>query len=268
MTKRPGWLVASRILTILSIVAIVGVLSFAGLSVYSAAQLRPEPASGPATTATPGPNNTLELQAVVSISNPGYFAVDLLQVSTAVWMPGIAGALLAAGGSPVVSVPAGSVGALTITLSIPINPSVDAELMTHDLLLPGWAWVNATYAQVYAISLTIPRNYSWGAPFANLTTSEGTPTVYGNGTTGIPFEVAFTDAAPFAIDGTVGYLVVDPNGAECGGGTFAIAVGAHSPFEGGSEAYLPEACASSGHSIALRFSGGPWNLPIATEPFP
>ncbi len=268
MTKRPGWLVVSRVFAILSVVAIAGIAVFAGLSVYSASQLRPEPSSGPMATASQGPNDTFLLQANVAVSNPGYFAVDALQVSTAVWMPGAAGALLAAGGSPVVTVPPRSVGALTITLRIPIDPTVDAELMTHDLVLPGWAWVNATYAQVYAIALTIPRNYSWGAPFANLATTAGSPTVYGNGTTGVPFTVSFTDDAPFAIDGTVDYQVVVAGGAECGGGAFPVAVGAHSGFQGGSEVYLPSACASSVHSITLRFSGGPWNLPVATEPFP
>jgi hypothetical protein len=265
LAQHPSLYSAARGFGILSVVAVVLIVIFVVLSVYSASQLRPSAGSGDNPTFVPGPNDSVVIHANVSVSNPGYFSLDGLQINTVVRLPGPQGGVLATGSSPVISIASGSAGEIPIVLSVPISAEVDAPLLTHDLVLPGWAYVNATYAKVFAIELTIPRNVTWGAPFANLRVESGGPQPLANGTAEVPLNVSFSDDSNYPIAGAIEYQIEDPVGAECTGGDFPISVGAHSPFRGSSNAYLPPGCEGSGDSVVLTFEGGPWNFPLVRE---
>lgn len=267
MTKRPFLAATARAFGILSVLAVVGMVIFVGLAVYSAAQLRPASSAGGQPAISPSGNNTVLVRANVSVSNPGYFSLDDLQIHTLVRLPGSNGSVLATGSSPAVSIASGSEGVVPLVFSVPLSGPSDAILLTHDLVLPGWAWVNATYARVFAIELTIPRNVSWGAPFANLAVEAGTPRAWPNGTVEQPLNVSFSDDSTYPIVGTVHYVIENAAGAECTGGTIPLNVGAHTSFRAGSSVYVPSACGAPGNSVVVSFSGGPWNVGLAKEAF-
>ena len=154
-----------------------------------------------------------------------------------------------------------------IELSVPLTGSADATLLTHDLVLPGWAWVNATYAHVFAIELTIPRNISWGAPFANLQVNPGTPMALPNGTVKESLAVSFSDDSGYPVAGAIHYAIEDASGAECTGGVIPIDVPAHTAYQDSPNIYVPGSCAAPGNSAVVSFSGGPWNVVLSKEAF-
>ncbi|HEV2520601.1 MAG TPA: hypothetical protein VGX00_08340 [Thermoplasmata archaeon] len=267
MPRRPFLYSLARSFGLLSVLAVVIVAIFIVLAVYSAAQLRPGPGAGPTGSFAPGPGNTVLLRTNVSIVNPGYFALSDLTVHLIVRLPGPGGAVVAQGASPPVSIPNGGQGEVPIELSVPIAASVDAPLLTHDMVLPESTWVNATYAQVFAIALTLPRNVSWGAPFANLSVTEGNPRLLGNGTTEASFNLSFSDDAGFPIAGAIHYAITNSSDAQCTSGSLPISVGAHSPFRGGTTLFVSPACRPPGDRLSVEFDGGSWNVPLVQEAF-
>ncbi|MCI4358490.1 MAG: hypothetical protein L3J95_02685 [Thermoplasmata archaeon] len=267
MAKRPFLRSAATSFGILSILAVVALAIFVLLSVYSVVQLRPGSVSSSHSSVAPGAANSVVFRTNVSVNNPGYFALDGLRISTLVRMPGTDGVVIATGSSPEVSIAGGHQGEVPIELTVPISSQVDGILLTHDMQLPGWAWVNATYAGVYSIGLILPRNISWGAPFANLSVVSGTPSLQMNGTVAVPLTVSFSDDSSFAVGGVIRYQVQDSAGQPCTSGAFPVTANSHTSFQGGTVVYLPPSCQGPGSSIAVSFQGGPWNVPLLTRSF-
>jgi hypothetical protein len=258
LARSPALYSAARRLRILAIVLLVVIGVFLAAVADSAAQIRPSTPSDP--TYAPGANNTVLIASNVTVQNPGAFAIDRLSIEAQVRAPGPAGALLASGGAPLEHVGPGAEIKIPIVLTLPLVENADLPLLTQDLLLPSLAWVNATYATIFTIRLVIPQNFSWGAPFANLSVTLGHPAPGPNGTTLFPFNVSFTNDANFADDGTLAYRVNTGSGAECSRQTLALSLPPQTPERWSASAPVPDACVTPSSEFVLSYASGPWQV--------
>jgi hypothetical protein len=258
LARRPTLYSAARALRIFAVVLLLVIAVFLAAVAESAAQIRPGSPSNP--TYTPGADNTVLLASNVTLQNPGAFAIDRLSIQAQVRAPGPAGALLASGGSPIERVGAGVQVEIPLRFTLPLVENTDLPLLTQDLVLPSIAWVNATYATIFSVRLVIPHNYSWGAPFANLSVTLGHPSPGPNGTTVFPFTVAFSNDAYFADDGTLAYRVNSGSGAECARQSLALALPPHSPERWSGSASVADACVTPSSQFVLSYASGPWQV--------
>lgn len=266
--RKPGAYQIARGLRGIATLGVVLLLLFVGASAYSAAQIRPVGLSNGGIVPHPASNDTVELQTNVSISNPGWFAIDRLLIESSVFAPGANHTLLSAGGSPVVRVASGSVGTVPLRYLLTLSGSEGLALLTHDATLPYLLWVNATYATLFDVRLELAQNLSWGAPFADLNASVSSPAPQNNGTALVTLTLSFDDHASFGLAGAIGFVILDRAGAECAQGSLPISVGSHGSYRGGANAYLPFGCDPRGGTIQSTFHGGGWNVPLPTEAIP
>ncbi|MCI4323202.1 MAG: hypothetical protein L3K03_04170 [Thermoplasmata archaeon] len=147
--QRPPALATARILSILSVVALLVIAGYVGLAIYSATQVNASSGGWHTTTLA---NDAIELNANATIRNPEFFSVTALTVVVAVspWPPcggGVVDASIVRAGS----IPAESTVVLPITIQLPAPTacgySATQPPPDHIALNVG-IWSNASYAGI------------------------------------------------------------------------------------------------------------------------
>jgi hypothetical protein len=266
--RRPPLYRASRYFSIAATLVAVLIVVYVAAGIYSVSMLRPGNTGGTSLeqNVTDG---GFELTAVVNFSNPGFFPIDQVHLSTVVDDPNGTGTL-AVGSSPDVRIGAGSVGQVPLTIVIPFaSGSHGAYLITHDAKLPTTIFANVSFAQLYSVAVELPMNLSWGAPLENLSITPGTPTE-ANGSVSLPLTIYFADQAPYPVDGTLDLLVEGQGGSDCDVPvTTAVDTAAQT-----SETYpvtvtAPSGCSfPSGTPVTGTFSSASWSVDLPTEALP
>lgn len=267
--RKPALYRASHYVSIIATVASLIILAYVGATIYSASQVRPGNSNGNGIQQNLT-NAGLELTASINFTNPGFLPVTSVHLASVIYLPDNI-TILAHGTSPNVSVPAGGVGRIPLTMVIPLGAGSPAiSLLTHDAELPTSVWANVSFAGLFAIMVQIPTNLSWGAPFANLAVTFGTPTVT-NGSASVPVTLSFNDRAKFGVNGTLS-LVLQGSSSSCTVKLpdFIIAVSPQSSFSQSLTVVAPAGCSPPGAWTALSgsFSSPQWSSPLPTEPIP
>ncbi|MCI4369242.1 MAG: hypothetical protein L3K09_06755, partial [Thermoplasmata archaeon] len=207
-----------------SVFVVVVVLAFVATAAYSGAQIRLLKESSTQASVALVANNTLRVTAGFNISNPGFYPITGLVLSTQVYFPD--GDPFAQGISASVTVGPGATSAVPLTALIALD-SVASEptLFTKDVQLPTTVRAQALYAGVFSVTLDAKTNLSWGAPFYGLSVQVGTPKGGGGGSVVVPVTVSFANHAMFAEVGSLRVTVDDAFGLTCGSQTFNMSVG-------------------------------------------
>ena len=147
MPPRPPLNRLARGLHALGSLAVVALVVFVALAVYSASEIRPTTDASVAPGVSMTSNDSALIASNVSIANPGFFDIDGVEIHAEVRGPAPNGSLVGAGSSPEVRIPAGARSVIPVAFRIPLDDPADAFLLTHDVVLPASIWVNATYAR-------------------------------------------------------------------------------------------------------------------------
>jgi hypothetical protein len=260
----PGIYRAARWLRRLSVIVLVVVLVFVAFVVYSAVQVAQSHPKVGNSTSQLEENDTVGLMSSLTINDPTYFPIQDFQLQVRI---------LNGTGLPLVNstigpttIPSGASVNIPLALYIPITEQGESLLVENQNL--EWnVWGNASYGYLFAVSLGLEMNKSWGAPFDDLSVSLGTPSTMG-GTTTVPVTLSFTDDASFADTGTVNFAIVPASGPSCGSGSFVFNVPAGSPYSNTQPITLASGCNPSGGDITAQFVGDGIDVALPPEPIP
>ena len=258
------WVRGLRWLSVLLVVLLVAGLGAVG---YSASKVRPSIESASSNAAMVTANGTVEANASVQVENPGYFSFSRVSLSVDLVLP--SGELFSRSASPSVSIPGGTLGVVPISLTVPASElETHTGLLTNDTVLNSFAWFNATYADAFPISVFETGNYSWGAPFANLTFTPSVPAAEPNGTVSETVGVEFANHASFADVGHLQFEVVGSSGEACGSGILPMNVPAGGTFDQSVDVISGPSCVAGGVSVVSTFVGNGFSFSLPTEAVP
>jgi hypothetical protein len=251
---------------------VVLLVIFLATAAWSAAHLRPEIGSSNGGSSNGGnsvtlePNGTAVLTESINLSNSGYYSISPLTVSLEI-RNASTGDVLAVGGSAPLTIAAGAVSSIPISVWLPLSGG-SAALVTQDEALVEKAWVNATYASIFVIQLSGGTNYTWGAPFYGFNATPGAPSVQSNGTVLVPVTVSFSNHANFADQGTLAVTVRDASAGACTTSSVPVNVAGGSSLFETLNFYVSASCNASGGSIAATYSGSGLVVTLPTETIP
>ena len=262
----PLYRTARWISRIASIVALVLVILVAA-TVYSATQIRPGESKGQGLEATLV-NGGIDLQLGLNFSNPGFLPISNVHLASVVNSPNNV-TLLARGSSPNVSVAAGSMAVVPLTIFLPLGANSPLmAYLTHDAELPTEVWANVTVSSLFSVNVNISTTYHWGAPFAHLNLTPGTPSA-ANGTVTVPFTLSFSNDASFAVDGTLSLVASGSGGCSATVPPIALSVPPGGGYQQTFDATAPASCATSTwSSVGGSFQSSLWSGPLPTEAIP
>lgn len=251
MARPPALYRVARALRRVGVVALVVLVLYAAAAAFSASQVRPDPGGG-ATRAQLDANGTAEVRLALNLSNPGFFAFTDLTVGVDLQLPN--GTEIGRGGTPAVTVAAGSTGVVPVTFWLPVAAS-QGLLLTHDLTLPLRLALDLTYASLFTLHATAGQNYSWGAPLSRLNATWGAPTPLANGSYSLPVTVSFDDDADFAVAGVALLNVTSAGGSLCTQSALDLATGPYSAFQQTTPIYVPASCNLAGGELTVTYLG-------------
>jgi hypothetical protein len=271
--RRPSFLYRlSQFLRVLAIVSMVVLVLFLATVAGSAAQL------GVGIAKQAGSLHHSESAAIVGTSvlvnvtfpvpNQGYYNVrDLTLVAIFSNQSIQSGPIAVTEGGPV-TIPGHGKGNLSLLTAFDMGAPAGPFLLLHDSEIEGALWLNATYAAVIPVNLEVAFQYHWGAPFANLSYSIGTPTAGPNQTVLIPVTITFENHTPgLALAGNLTATVTEPNGTVCTRQVFPVYT--HNGPVTLSETFVaPQNCTLSGDTITSVFKAPGIDIVLPTETIP
>lgn len=263
-TRPPGIYRAARALRRAAVIVLVLTIVFVAFVAYSAVQIvHSRPQVGNSSSALE-PNGSVGYSTSFTLNNPTYFAIQSFQLE--VRIANASGDLLVDDATPTTTIPAGGVSDVPFTFFLPLSSGA-SSLLTVDQSLHWDVWGNATYGYLFPVSIGVATNRSWGAPFANLSVSVGTPFMMG-GTLEVPVQLSFSDDANFADDGTVSFEVVASDGTTCSTGQFAIDVPGGQSYSMTQDVPIAAGCNPSGGHIDSQYLEGGTSIPLPPESIP
>jgi hypothetical protein len=265
----PGIYRAARALRRLSTIVLVLIIVFVAVVAYSALQVvKTHPRVG---TSTEGyePNDTVGISTSLTLSNPTYFAIQ--QFALEFRIVNDSGVTLVDSTTGAATIAAGASETIPINLYVPITAS-DASLLTENQYLQWDVWGNASYAYLFAVSIGVETNRSWGAPFDDLAVTVGTPMMTG-GTVEVPVTLSFANDATFADTGDLNFQLVPTAGPDCAQGSFALNVpaqgnGNDNNYDQTQNVALATGCNPAGGYVSAEFVGDGFVVPFTPEPIP
>jgi hypothetical protein len=212
-------------------------------------------------------SSNLVISAEVGLSNQGVYSLEGFHMSLHLLNP--QGELVATGSTATSSLPARSTVEIPLSIHTDLSSPIVSLLVTHNSTLKAHAWINATYATLVPVHLTLTEDYPWGAPFYGFSTSWGTPSNLSNGTVSLPIHVSFANYFPIPDYGTLGMSVFSTNGTRCGGGSLSLPVIATgSSFSGGTHLHLAQGCDYAGGTLTLLYTDPLVTLEIPPQVIP
>jgi len=264
--RPPGLYRLARAFRRVSLVVFVLIILFLASAIYSAVEVV---RSGPSTGgfgATFAANDTVAVSGILNFSNPGFYPISGFAVHIRVLNQ--SQVYLGEGSAGPVTLASGSNQPITITFYLPVGSSgPGASLLTQDQTLNVSVWGNATYAYLFPISIAVETNKSWGAPFADLAISVGTP-VPGMGGAVVPVTVQFQNHAKFADSGELTFAIVPTGGPSCGSGSFDLDVGPGQQFGQTTNVPISMGCSPSGAQLEAEYVGNGVTIPLPPERIP
>jgi len=246
----------ARALRRIGLVVLVLVLLFVASALYSAYETARGGASASDFEYAFGANNTFVLSGTLSFSDGGIYPVNGFTVHLRV--ANATGQVVGESSDGPVNFAPGGRATFPVTFVLPIAlASAAASLLTTDQFLNETIFANATFAYVFPVSVEVAKNTSWGAPFAGLTASVGTPTTMG-GTVVVPVTIQFENDASFADDGSLEVRLVSESGTVCASSTYPIDVPPETPYSQTNDFTLATGCSISGGTVVSTYttSGG------------
>lgn len=279
---RPALYRIARAISLVATVLTLVIIAYVGLTIYSASHLRPDigggnnngnnggqgngTGNGPSIQTTLQ-NGALDLSLGLNFSNPGFLPISSVHLASVVDAPNNT-SRIAVGTSPNVSIPAGSVGVIVMTIVVPF--SADSPILaylTHSVGLPTEIWANVTVSSFFSIGVNISTTYQWGAPFAGLNvTPDGVPASGGSGQVLVPLSISFSNAAAFALDGTLALTASGSGGCTATVSPIPLDVPSGGNFQQVVQASAPSSCASADWTtIGGTYTSSLWNAAIPPE---
>jgi hypothetical protein len=264
--KAPGLYRWARLFRRLSAVVLILLVVFLATAGYSAIELvRSSPQSGGYSAAFEA-NDTIGLTGSLRLSNPGFYSVSGFSLNLRI--ENTSGIVLGDVTEGPETLAAQSTTSFPIALYLPITPSGPAaSLLTTDQNLLLGVWGNATFADVFPVSVHFDENKSWGAPFSDFLVQVGTPTVT-NGTAAVPVTISFSNHASFSEVGTLEVVLRSSAGVACGGGGFVLSVAPNDYFYQTQNIDLGSGCSLVGGSADAVFTGSGATIPLPPEALP
>jgi hypothetical protein len=256
----------ARSIRLVGLVVLILVVVFVVTAAYSASRLRVERSNAAGPTAEFAGTDRIVVVSAVNLSNPGLYPIDQLTIVSRIAWPD--GTLLASSESTPQSI--AGMSSVTVPVRLDLNPGATGSLyalLTKDEVLPVTTWANATYAGAFPVSVAVRTNYSWGAPFAGLAATAGTP-VDANGSFQEPVTVTFANDAPLADQGTFAFSLIGAQGQVCGSGTLGVDVPPGSSFGQSLRIPIATGCPLAGGSVMANYQSASWNLALPPEAIP
>lgn len=252
--RPPSLYRGARLLRRLSLVVLVLLILFVASAGYSAFSLvRSSPQSG-GYAASFSANDTLSVTGSVSLSNPGYYPVSGLSLGLRI--ENATGTLLGDLSTAPVTLAARSTTDFPVRLFVPISATgAAASLLVRDQFLQVGVWGNATYAYLFPVSVHFVQQKSWGAPFASLAITAGTPRT-GNGGVNVPVTVSFANHASFTESGAITLVLLSTGGTECANTSFPVLVAPGGLYDQTENVALAGSCTIAGGSADATFVSG------------
>ena len=261
----PGIYRAARAFRRGGTIAIVLLILFVGVVAYSAVQVvRSSPQIASPTVALE-PNGTVGLTTSFGLTNAGYFPIQELALRFLVLND--SGGSLVAAADPPISIASGASAVVPVAIYLPLNSSAGASLLTEDQYLHWDVWGNATYGYLFAISIAISTDRSWGAPFDDLVIGVGAP-VDQAGQLSAPVTIAFVNDATLADDGSLAFQVEPASGPACGTGSVAIDVPAGDAYNATESVPIAMGCDPSGGHVISQYLEDGTAIPLPPEAIP
>jgi hypothetical protein len=262
--RPPGIYRVARALRRAAVIVLVLTIVFVAVVAYSAVQIvhsRPQVGNS---SSTLEPNGSVAYATSFTLNNPTYFAIQSFQLQ--VRIANSSGDLLVDDATPATTIAAGGTNFVPLTFYLPLTAG-SASLLTVDQYLHWDVWGNATYGYLFPVSIGVNTNRSWGAPFANLSVTVGTPFMMG-GELQVPVQLSFSDNANFADVGTVDFEVVSSGGTTCSTGSFAIDVPSGQSYSMSQNEAIATGCNPSGGHVNAQYLEGGTSIPLPSEPIP
>ena len=265
MTRPPPLFRVSRLLGRIGIVVAVVILSYVGLTVYSASQIGV--GSGGSPTTVNVSQNVVTLTSGFSLANHGVLAITGVSITSVVRYPD--GTLLGVASSPTLTIPPATNSTIPVSISVPLSAGAEAAaLLTHSVHLPAETSANVTFGGIVTVRVLDSSGFDWGAPFDSLNATVGSPMAQPNGTVAVPVQISFNNRAQFDENGQFNYAILSSTGATCASGMIPVQVPPGGAFNQGVTVYLPASCSASGGAVALSYTGAGLNLALPKEPIP
>ncbi|MCI4347989.1 MAG: hypothetical protein L3J97_05155, partial [Thermoplasmata archaeon] len=170
-------------------------------------------------------------------------------------------------GGPV-TIPGHGIGNLSLLTAFDMTQPAGLFLLLNDARIQGTIWLNASYAAVIPVNLEVAFPYHWGAPFANLSYTTGTPFPGPNSTVEIPVTIHFENHTPgLKLAGNLTVTVTQPNGVVCTQQKFPV-VTYNGPVTLFETFIVPNTCSPSGATISSVFTAPGINIPLPPETIP
>jgi hypothetical protein len=262
--RPPGIYRAARALRRGAVIALVLTIVFVGIVAASAVQIvhsRPQVGNSSSVLES---NGSVGYSTSFTLNNPTYFAIQSFQLK--VRIANSSGDLIVNDATPATTIPAGGSSFVPFTFYLPLNAGT-TSLLTVDQYLDWNVWGNATYGYLFPVSIGVSTERSWGAPFANLSVSVGTPFMMG-GNLEVPIQLSFVDNANFADDGTVNFQVVATGGATCATGSFAIDVPGGQSYSMSQNVPITSGCDPSGGQVNSQYLESGTSIMLPSERIP
>ncbi len=262
--RAPGIYRAARALRRLGLISFVLIVVFVAVVAYSAVQVVRSTPHIDSSAVTMEPNGTFGITASFTLSNPGLVPIQSFGLQFRI-LNSSGDAIVASGTDPL-TVPAGGSDIVPIALFLPLTAG-ESSLLVQNQYLHWDVWGNATYGYLFAVSISVDSNRSWGAPFSDLNVSVGPPALMG-GTVVAPVTLSFVDQASFADDGQLTFQVVPPSGPPCASGSFALDVASGSPYSSTQDVPFTPGCNPSGGEITAQYIEGGTEIPLPPQRIP
>ncbi|MGC2290013.1 MAG: hypothetical protein WA688_09190 [Thermoplasmata archaeon] len=265
----------AQILRVLAILALVFIVLFLATVAFSAVELGEGVAKQSGSlhhslTATIVGTDIL-VNVTFPIPNQGYYNVrDLTLVAIFSNETIQSNPLAVTTGGPS-DIPGHGQGDVSLLTSFDMANPAGPFLLLNDAEIQGTLFLNASYAVIIPVNLEVAFDYHWGAPFANLSYTIGTPTPESNQTVAIPVTIFFENHTPgLTIVGNLAVVVSDPNGTLCTRQTFPVD-DQQGPDTLTETFYAPDTCSLVGDTVTSVFTSPgppPFSIPLPTETIP
>lgn len=265
----------AQILRVLAILALVFLVLFLATVAFSAVQLGEGIAKQSGSLHHSLSASIIGTDILVNVTfpipNQGYYNVQGLTLVAIFTNQTIQSNPLAVTTGGPSNIPGHGTGNVSLLTAFDMANPAGPFLLLNDAQIQGTLFLNASYAAIVPVNLRVGFDYHWGAPFANLSYSVGTPTPQANHTLAFPVTIFFENHTPgLAISGDLAVKVTQPNGTVCTRQTFPVDTH-DGPVTLTETFYAPETCSFSGDTIASVFTSPgppPFSIALPTETFP
>jgi hypothetical protein len=265
----------AQILRVLAILALVFLVLFLATVAFSAVEMgegiAKQSGSLQHSVAASIVGTDILVNVTFPVPNQGYYNVrDLTLVAIFTNQTIQSSPLAVTTGGPT-NIPGHGTGDLSLLTAFDLANPAGPFLLLNDAEIQGTLFLNASYAAIIPVNLVVGFDYHWGAPFANLSYSTGTPTPEPNDTVAIPVTIFFENHTPgLAVVGDLAVVVTEPSGTVCTRQTFPVETHA-GPNSLQETLYVPETCSFSGDTVTSVFSSPgppPFSITLPSETLP